>query len=319
MDAKLLSLGTLGLGMITTALVAAHGCSGSESNSTGASATSGTPGQTTDAATGAGGSTGPGGSGGSGGGLVSPGSNVDCSPPSGAVGKLKLTKLAPAFTWPIHAVSPVGDKERFFVIERHGFVQLVKGGQKTQFLDISGKVRYDGEYGLLGLAFHPDYVKNGRFFVHYSAKANGYTTLEEYRRDPNNLDVADPNPVGPALLRVEQPYSNHDGGSLEFSPKDGFLYLGLGDGGSGCDPQGFGQNMKMLPNKKGLLGKMVRIDISTNPYKIPPGNMPGGEPEIWDSGLRNPFRFNFDSCTGDLYIGDVGQHRWEEINVEPAG
>ena len=325
MPTKLLSLGPLTVPFFA-ALAAAQACSSSDQTSPAAasSASNATASTTTTSASangGAGGGSttsgqggvtaGTGGSGGSGGGM--PLSNADCSAPSGATGKLKLTKLPQQFLSPMLAASPRGDDTRMFVAERAGYVQLAKNGQKTEFLDIHNKVRTDGEFGLLGMALHPDYANNGRFFLHYSAAADGATTVEEYRRDPNDPDKADPNPVGAPYLKVAQPASNHDGGSLEFSPKDGFLYLGLGDGGGACDTFKSGQDQ----NK--LLGKILRIDISSNPYKIPPGNMAGGKPEIWDTGMRNPFRFNFDACTGDLYIGDVGQSSYEEIDVEPAG
>jgi glucose/arabinose dehydrogenase len=170
-------------------------------------------------------------------------------------------------------------------------------------------VQNQGERGLLGLAFHPDYAQNRRFFVHYSAASDGDTTLAEYLTDANDPNVADPGSAY-VFLSVAQPYANHNGGSIEFSPMDGFLYIGLGDGGSGNDPMDNAQNMSSY------LGKMLRIDVDPTPFTNPPGNLSG---PIWDLGLRNPYRFSFDACTGDLYIGDVGQNQYEEVNVEPAG
>jgi len=210
-------------------------------------------------------------------------------------------------------VSPWGDAERKFVFERAGRIQLLKNGTKSLFLDLHEKVVTDGEFGLLGVAFHPEYAKNGRFFVHYSAAPNGKTTVEEYRRDPMNPEVADPNPVGEPLLTANQPASNHDGGTIEFSPKDGYLYIALGDGGGGCDTFKTGQNLDTL------LAKILRIDVNTTPYSIPAGNYPMGRPETFIAGLRNPFRVGFDTCTGDLWIGDVGQGRREEIDLAPVG
>ncbi len=321
---KLGSLTMVGLTALATAFAIAEGCGSSQNTDNAAASGTGTSGSGagtsatgtsgTQSTSGTGGATSSASSGTGGQGAAPPKSGVDCTAASGAAGKVKLTALPLQFTWPVLAVSPVGDDERLFVVERQGYVQLVKNGVKTEFLDIHSKVRTDGEFGLLGLAFHPNYANNGRFFVHYSLASDGSTTMEEYRRDPQNPDKADPMPVGAVLLSVKQPFSNHDGGSLEFSPKDGFLYLGLGDGGDKCD-----QDFNNGPNINVLLGKILRVDISTNPYKIPAGNLPGGKPEIWDYGIRNPFRFNFDACTGDLYIGDVGQSQHEEIDVEPAG
>jgi len=210
-------------------------------------------------------------------------------------------------------LAPWGDGERLFVFERAGRIQLVKNGEKKLFLDIQSKVVTNGEFGLLGVAFHPDYAKNGRFFVHYSAAPSGDTTIEEYRRSMSDPDVADPAPVGAPVLTVKQPAANHDGGTIEFSPLDGYLYIGLGDGGGACDTYKTGQNLDTL------LGKVLRIDVDTTPYSIPSGNYATGRPEIYINGLRNPFRMGFDVCTGELYIGDVGQGRREEIDVAPPG
>lgn len=248
--------------------------------------------------------------------MTLPRTSADCSASEGAPGPLKLTEYVTGLNQPLLGAVPWGDDERLFVIERAGRVQLIKGGVKTLFLDISAKVVTNGEHGLLGIAFHPDYVKNGRFFLHYSGAGQpnlGRTTIEEYRRDPGNLELADPSPVGMPYIVEPQPASNHNGGSIEFSPVDGLLYIGLGDGGGAGDTFMTGQN----PNS--LLAKLLRIDISTNPHTIPPGNMPGGRPEIFHTGLRNPFRFSFDACSGDAYIGDVGQGLREEIDIAAPG
>ena len=238
---------------------------------------------------------------------------AECDQAGCPQGKLALAALPVEFQAPMGIVSPWGDAERQFVFERAGKLQLLKNGVKSLFLDLTSKVVTNGEFGFLGLAFHPDYAKNGRFFVHYSGAPNGMTTIEEYRRQANDPNIADPLPVGSPILTVNQPAANHDGGTIEFSPVDGLLYIALGDGGGGCDTYKTGQNMETL------LAKIARIDVSTTPYSIPPGNAPTGRPEIFIGGLRNPFRTAFDVCTGDLYIGDVGQGRREEIDVAPSG
>lgn len=266
---------------------------------------------------------GAGGSGGSGG--SEPELPVDCSAPSGAEGALKLTRIAQGITHPILAKGAPGDLTRLFIVSQAGEILIYRDGelQPTPFLSIRDLVLYRGgqdERGLLGLAFHPDYQNNGRFFVHYSAADSGDTRVVEFKRGASP-DVADPTPVV-TFLEQDQPQANHNGGSIEFSPLDGFLYIGLGDGGNGGDQgaghtQGIGNGQDLTT----LLGKILRIDVSTSPYGIPPGNLTrdGARPEIWDYGMRNPYRFSFDACTADLYIGDVGQDIWEEVDVEPAG
>jgi glucose/arabinose dehydrogenase len=165
----------------------------------------------------------------------------------------------------------------------------------------------------LGLAFHPDYFSNGKFFVNYTGE-NGETVISRFQVS-NQLDLADPDSEL-VILRLQQPYANHNGGGLKFGP-DGMLYIGTGDGGSGGDPLGNGQRLDTL------LGKILRIDVDREqPYDIPLDNpyvSGGGLPEIWAYGLRNPWRFSFDRISGDLFIGDVGQNVWEEINYQPAG
>jgi glucose/arabinose dehydrogenase len=200
---------------------------------------------------------------------------------------------------------------RLFVIEKPGRIRIIQNGQllETPFLNISDRVNDSGnEMGLLGLAFHPNYPQNGFFFVNYTG-SGGATFISRFRvtGDPN---VADPDSEV-NLLRVNQPFPNHNGGSLDFGP-DGYLYAGLGDGGSAGDPQGNGQKLTTL------LGKILRLDVdSGEPYAVPADN-PFGD-EIWAYGLRNPWRISFDKATGNLYIADVGQNVWEEINFLPAG
>jgi glucose/arabinose dehydrogenase len=166
---------------------------------------------------------------------------------------------------------------------------------------------------LLSIAFHPRYVKNGFFYVNYTNRS-GDTVVARYTvsANPNRAEPS----TAAVLLTIPQPYSNHNGGQLQFGP-DGYLYIGTGDGGSGGDPQGHAQN----PNS--LLGKMLRIDVNVLPYAIPETNpFVGPDPpldEIWALGLRNPWRFSFDRQTGDLYIADVGQNSYEEVDIQPAG
>src|SRR5215208_4695211 len=200
---------------------------------------------------------------------------------------------------------------RLFVIEKIGRIRILQDGQllEASFLDITDRVGSSGnEQGLLGLAFHPQYAENGRFFVNYTDK-NGDTSISRFQvsDDPNVTDPASEVKV----LGVDQPFANHNGGVLVFGP-DGYLYVGLGDGGSQGDPFGNAQNTGVL------LGKILRLDVdSTEPYAVPADNPFGNE--VWAYGLRNPWRFSFDKLTNDLYIGDVGQNTWEEIDFLPAG
>jgi glucose/arabinose dehydrogenase len=200
-------------------------------------------------------------------------------------------------------------------VEQTGAVRIVKDGTllPTPFLDISTQLVAGFEQGLLGLAFDPEYATSGRFVVHYSDLA-GDTRVSSFQvsSDP---DLADP-ATEQVIFTADQPYSNHNGGQVLFGP-EGNLYLGLGDGGSGNDPEGRGQNLAEP------LGSILRMDLRTGtPYGIPPDNpfvaQAGALPEIWSYGLRNPWRFSFDRATGDLYIADVGQNRTEEVDVAPA-
>ena len=212
---------------------------------------------------------------------------------------------------PLDLQSAPGDRERLFVVEQAGRIRLVRGGQlvAAPFLDIVSRVASGGERGLLGLAFHPQYATNRRFYVNYT-DGGGDTNISEFRA--TSADAADPGSER-ILLEVAQPFANHNGGGLTFG-SDGFLYIGLGDGGSGGDPFRNGQSL-MTP-----LGKLLRIDVDRGqPFAVPSDNpfvsTPGAFPAIWAYGLRNPWRFAFDRATGDLYIGDVGQNRIEEIDV----
>ncbi len=215
------------------------------------------------------------------------------------------------------ALAHAGDGSgRLFIVLQEGQVVIFDGNQllATPFLDITSFVSCCGERGLLSVAFHPNYPINGFFYVNYT-DSNGNTVIARYTvsADP---DVADPN-SGVIVLTISQPFSNHNGGQLQFGP-DGYLYIGMGDGGSGGDPQNNAQQLNTL------LGKMLRIDVDSGlPYAIPSDNPFVGDPsaldEIWSLGLRNPWRFSFDRLTGDLFVADVGQSAWEEVNAQPAG
>lgn len=206
---------------------------------------------------------------------------------------------------------------RLFVVEKGGVIRILQGGEllPNPFLDITDEVGSQGsEQGLLGLAFHPDYRENGLFFVNYTDQ-EGNTVIARFNRSVDNTGQAEPQSET-QLLYIPQPYANHNGGQVAFGP-DGYLYLGLGDGGSGGDPQGNAQSTHTL------LGKILRIDVNSGDLYTVPGDNPftagGGKAEIWAYGLRNPWRFSFDRQNGDLYIGDVGQNHWEEVNYIPAG
>ncbi len=227
-----------------------------------------------------------------------------------------LSLVASGLSSPLYLTSPPGDTERLFIVEQGGAVRIVRNGTllTAPFLDIAANISSGGERGLLGLAFDPEYSTNGRFYVHYTDVA-GNTRVSTFLRSS-----ADPNQADPAseqlVLAAEQPFPNHNGGQLSFGP-DGYLYLGLGDGGSGGDPEGRGQDLT------DLLGSILRLDVrTTTPYTIPADNpfagRTGARPEVWSYGLRNPWRFSFDRANGDLYVGDVGQSAWEEIDVSPA-
>lgn len=233
-----------------------------------------------------------------------------------------LEPVADGFTRPL-LVTHAGDGSgRLFVVEQGGVIWVLENGQRldTPFLDVTDRVSPEArsssytERGLLGLAFHPDYAENGVFFINYTDRT-GTSITSRY-----HVSADDPNRADPAseeqILVVEQPYANHNGGHLAFGP-DGYLYLALGDGGSGGDPQGHAQNLRTL------LGTILRLDVNTaEGYAIPADNpfvnREDARPEIWAWGLRNPWRFSFDRETGDLYIADVGQNAWEEVNFQPA-
>jgi glucose/arabinose dehydrogenase len=228
---------------------------------------------------------------------------------------LGLEPVASGLSAPL-LVTHAGDGSgRLFVVEQTGKVRIVdRAGDllPAPFIDLSRSVSGGGEQGLLGLAFHPSYATNGKLYVSYT-DLSGTTVIREYKVSASNPDRVD-GASGRTILRVRQPYANHNGGHIAFGP-DGYLYIGLGDGGSGGDPGNRAQSLGTL------LGKILRIDVNgrtgTLPYGIPSTNPYVGRTgldQIWAYGLRNPWRFSFDRVTGDLWIGDVGQGEWEEVD-----
>jgi glucose/arabinose dehydrogenase len=246
-----------------------------------------------------------------------------CDAAEGEVPTLRLVEVAGGFEDPLLVTFAPGDATRLFVVEQAGTIRIIENGNVVEepFLDLTASVERDGnEQGLLGLAFHPDYANNGRFFVNYTAK-NGVhgvptsaTIVSEFSvsAEPNIADIASERVV----LTQDQPERNHNGGTLAWGA-DGFLYIGFGDGGPGNDPDDQAQNSSTW------LGSMLRIDVDASDageYGIPSGNMDSpAAPEVFHYGLRNPWRFSFDACTSDLYLGDVGQNDWEELDVVPNG
>ena len=232
-----------------------------------------------------------------------------------SIGTSNLVVFASGLISPV-CISNAGDS-RLFVIDQHGLIMIVDSTgvvNPQPFLDIRAKVTYGGERGLLGLAFHPQYKTNGYFYVNYIG-AGDSTHISRF-----NVNISDSNKADPTgelrLLTIYQPFTNHNGGDLCFGP-DGYLYIGLGDGGSAGDPGNRAQNLMEY------LGKMLRIDVNNgNPYSIPESNPfynnTTARKEIWALGLRNPWRFSFDHLTGDLWIGDVGQNAIEEIDYQPS-
>ncbi len=236
-------------------------------------------------------------------------------PPPGTGGPPALQEVADGLASPVYLTAPPGD-DRLFVVEQGGTIRVLKDGQVLEepFLDLRGRITSGGERGLLSMAFHPRYASNGRFFVYFT-DLEGDIRIEEHRvsSDPDRADAA----PGRTLLTVDHPRGNHNGGLVLFGP-DGRLYAGLGDGGGGGDPDENGQDLGTL------LGKILRLDVDgSQPYSVPPDNpfvgQAGARGEIWAYGLRNPWRFSFDRQTGDLYIADVGQNAFEEVNAVAAG
>jgi glucose/arabinose dehydrogenase len=242
-------------------------------------------------------------------GAVSPAAAVDWP-------EIELIQVHAGFSRPVEMIHAGDGSGRLFVVEQTGRIRVIEGGEivETPFLDISEKVKCCGESGLLGLAFPPGFSVKRYFYVNYT-DTGGDTVVARYHLSGNDklADAASEE----IILTIDQPFGNHNGGKLAFGP-DGYLYIGTGDGGSAGDPDNQAQN------RLSLLGKMLRIDVESgqSPYSVPPSNpfadLDDAQPEIWALGLRNPWRFSFDRETGDLYIGDVGQDSFEEVNVQLA-
>jgi hypothetical protein len=234
-----------------------------------------------------------------------------------AAASIQLTQLTSGGAANLVGIEHAGDS-RLFLVSQTGHIRIFDGKTvlTTPFLDVSDLLSSGGERGLLGLAFHPDYTSNGVFFINYTDEA-GDITVARYVASPPSSNVADAETGQIVLSVAHRTYANHNGGQIRFGP-DGYLYIATGDGGSGGDPDNNGQSLDSL------LGKILRIDVDGgSPYAIPASNpfqdTPGARPEIWSYGLRNPWRFSFDRATGDMFIADVGQGLWEEINFEAAG
>ena len=270
--------------------------------------------------------------------VATPGGSLPGSP------EIQLVKVAGGLADPVSVTSPPGDSGRLFVAERMGRVRIIENGQLLDepFLDITDDVLSAFlEQGLYDIVFHPDFAENGLFFVHFAElMRNGDSVIVRYKVSANDPNKADPDSAK-LILQIDQPYANHNGGELEFGPDD-YLYIGMGDGGWEGDPLEAGQDLGTL------LGKVLRIDVNATSregdtfrdYGIPADNPfardpelvrlfgpteaefaeihPQARPEIWAYGLRNPWKFSFDPETGDLWLPDVGQNHWEEINFEPA-
>lgn len=230
--------------------------------------------------------------------------------------QIRLVKVGGGFTSPVFIGSAGDGSQRLFVVEQPGRIRILRNGvvQPAPFLDITSRVQCCGEQGLLSVAFPPDFAASGRFYVYYVDRSS-FLVIARFRVGASP-DAADPS-SDTVLLRIDHTFaSNHNGGQLAFGP-DGYLYLGTGDGGGGGDPLGNGQNTGAL------LAKLLRMDVSTDAYTVPSSNpfvnRSGTRPEIWAYGLRNPWRFSFDRATGDLYIADVGQDTYEEVDFQPSG
>ncbi len=238
-------------------------------------------------------------------------------PPALAQTSLRTVRVAQGFSLPVYVTSSPNDATRLFVVEQGGRIEIIKNGTvlPTPFLNITSIVQSGGERGLLGLAFHPNYASNRRFYVYYTRQPDGAIVVARYTAS-ENPDRANPGSAQTVIVIPHPGASNHNGGCIQFGP-DGFLYFGTGDGGSSGDPPCNAQNGMVL------LGKLLRIDVNgASPYVIPPTNPFVGDPafrdEIWAYGLRNPWRFSFDRLTGDLYTGDVGQNTVEEVDFQSA-
>ena len=253
-------------------------------------------------------------------GILGPSRAIEASQPNLAWPQISLIPYQGGFNSPVHITHAGDGSQRMFIVEQSGIIRIIKNGVvlSTPFLDIQERVYFPGfsESGLLSLAFPPDYLGKGYFYVYYT-NLDGNNQTSRFSLKPGNPDEADPTSEEPIILFKHPTYNNHNGGQLAFGP-DGYLYIGTGDGGGGGDPGGNAQN------PASLLGKLLRIDVESgvDPYLVPPTNpftqTVGYRGEIWALGLRNPWRYTFDRQTGDLYIGDVGQDKVEEVDFQPA-
>jgi len=245
--------------------------------------------------------------------LVNPAPNtLAVDPPT-----IALDTVISGLSNPVYVTHGGDGSGRLFIVEQAGAILISQNGNLlgTPFLDIHTSVTSGGEMGLLSVAFHPDYRNNRRFFINYTAsRPNLKTVIAEYQASATNPNIADT--TEKVILEIDQPFENHNGGQLQFGP-DGYLYIGMGDGGSGGDPMGNGQN------KNSLLGKLLRIDVDNGfTYTVPPNNPfvnTVGADEIWAYGLRNPWRFSFDRANGRLFLADVGQNAFEEVDIIERG
>lgn len=240
--------------------------------------------------------------------------------PAGQPPQLALSDFVTGLDSPVgFEIAPNDSLGRIFIVEQGGTIRVIQNSllQAAPFLNITSKVESGGEMGLLGLAFHPNFTTDGKFYVHYTQRVGSQlqSVVAEYQALPPTSNTANASSEQLLLPPINQPFDNHNGGQLAFGPDDGLLYIGLGDGGSGNDPLGNGQN------RNTLLGKILRVGV--DPFFIPPDNpfvgVPNTRPEIWAYGLRNPWRFSFDRMTERLFAGDVGQGAREEVDLITKG
>ena len=230
---------------------------------------------------------------------------------------LSSVLIADGYKKPVFITSYPNNAKLLYIVEQAGLIKLINDGKKLSrpFFDINKRVvnpnRPGDERGLLGFVFHPDHINNGKFYINYMDN-DGYTIVSEFS---TNSELRANHKSERIILKLKQPYGNHNGGDIQFGP-DGYLYISIGDGGKAGDPLNAGQDLSSL------FGKIIRIDIEQKPYGIPKSNPFFGQKdkreEIWAWGLRNVWRFSFDKQTGDKYLADVGQNKWEEVNFEPA-
>ena len=234
--------------------------------------------------------------------MTAPAAPGSASPTPAPAPEFGLELVAEGLSQPVYLVAPPGDTRRLFIVEKTGAIRIIKDGAllPDPFLDLTAAVSNETEQGLLSLAFSPSYATDRLFYVDYT-DLDGNTQVVRYGARRGQPDRADPT-TRAVILTVDQPYANHNGGQLQFGP-DGRLYVGLGDGGGAGDPRGYGQDQDVR------LAKILRLDVGSSPVRV----------DAFAYGLRNPWRFSFDTANGDLWIGDVGQDRWEEVDFLRAG